>query len=292
MITITKLKWHIALFLIIYLVSSSAFAQESADFSAPYGKNEKVGKYAKVNGIKMYYEIYGQGKPLILIHGNGQSIFSMGHQIQYFSKHYQVIVADSRGHGKTGIGKGKLTYKQMAKDWASLLDQLKIDSTYVLGWSDGGIIGLLLAIHYSPKVKMLAVMGANLRPDTSAVYSWAVNWVKQMDQMTDLMIAKNDTTKNWKLIKQYLGLVGKQPNIPLTDLHKISSPVLVLAGDKDVIREEHTVLIYQNIPKAQLCIFPGETHMIPVTNPELFNQTVYNFFKNPFKRPDTKDFFK
>jgi len=292
MAILNKIRWPLSLSIVVCFFSFPLRGQESLDFSVPYGKNEKVGKYAEVNGIDMYYEIYGQGKPLVLIHGNGGNIQEMAHQIQYFSEFYHVVVADNRGHGKTEIGKGKLTYEQMANDWASLLDQLKIDSTYIIGWSDGGIIGLLLAIHHAPKVKMLAAMGANLQPDTSAVYSWAVNWVKQMDQMADNMISKNDTTQNWKLQKQLLGLLGKQPNISLADLHKISVPVLVLAGDKDVIREEHTVLIFQNIPKGHLCIFPGETHMIPATNPELFNQTVYRFFKNPFKRPDTKDFFK
>ena len=255
-----------------------------------YGSNEKVGKYAKVNGIKMYYEIYGKGKPLVLIHGNGANIESMGHQIQYFSEHYKVIVADSRGHGKTGIGEGELTYKQMAADWAELLEYLEIDSTYIIGWSDGGIIGLLLAINNPSKVKMLAAMGANLQPDTSALYPWAVNWIKKKYKMYDNKLQKNDTTKNWKLLKQYFYLMMTQPNIPLADLHKISVPVLVLAGDKDMIREEHTVLIFQNIPKAHLCIFPGQTHFIPITDPELFNQTIYKFFTNPFKRPDSKYF--
>lgn len=176
----------------------------------------------------MYYEIYGQGKPLVLIHGNDDNIQGMAHQIQYFSECYHVIVADSRRNDKTDIGKGKLTYEQMANDWASLLDRLEIYSTYVIGWSDGGIIGLLLAIHHAPKVKMLAAMGASLQPDTSAVYSWAVNWVKQMDRMADNMITKKDTTENWKLRKQLLGLLGKQPNISLTDLHKISVPVLLI----------------------------------------------------------------
>lgn len=176
----------------------------------------------------MYYEIYGQGKPLVLIHGNDDNIQGMAHQIRYFSEYYHVIVADSRGNGKTDIGKGKLAYEQMANDWASLLDRLEIDSTYVIGWSDGGIIGLLLAIHHAPKVKMLAAMGASLQPDTSAVYSWAVNWVKQMDRMAENMITKKDTTENWKLRKQLLGLLGKQPNISLTDLHKISVPVLLI----------------------------------------------------------------
>ena len=135
-------------------------------------------------------------------------------------------------------------------------------------------------------------MGANLRPDTSAVYPWAVEMVKREAETVNKKIAENDMTNNWKLSKELLGLLGKQPHISLSDLHKITAPVLVLAGDKDVIREEHTVQIYQNIPKAQLCIFPGETHLTPIMNPELFNATVYKFFSNPFIRPDTRDFFE
>jgi pimeloyl-ACP methyl ester carboxylesterase len=227
-------------------LSSPLDGQESPDVSIPYGNNEEAGKHAEVNGIRMYYETYGQGEPLVLIHGNGQSIKSMRYQIQYFSKYCKIIVADSRGHGKSDIGEGRLTYEQMANDWASLLDKLELDSTYVLGWSDGGILGLLLAIHQASKVRKLAAMGANLQPDTSAVYSWAVDWVEQMNQMVDGMIARNDTTHKWKLQKQFLGLLGTQPHIPLADLHEISVPVLVLAGDKDVIREEHTVLISEH----------------------------------------------
>jgi pimeloyl-ACP methyl ester carboxylesterase len=257
----------------------------------PYGENAKVGKYANVNDIKMYYEIYGKGEPLLLIHGNGGSIKSMRYQINFFSKHYKVIAVDSRAHGKTNIGLGKLTYVKMAQDYANLLNKLQIDSAYVLGWSDGGIIGLLMAINSPKKIKKLAVMGANLQPDSTAVYPWAVKMVKENRAMVNKMIAKKDTSENWQLQKMLLGLLGEQPNIKIDELHNITAPVLVCAGDKDVIREEHTLLIYQNIPKAHLSIFPGETHLIPVTNPELFNRTVYRFFKNPFTRPDTKDFF-
>ena len=278
-------------FLLIAICVTSAIAQQPA-FTAPYGKNEKVGKYATVNGIKMYYEIYGQGQPMLLIHGNGGDIASMGNQIEYFSKYYKCIIADSRAHGKTEEGTGRLTYEQMADDWSALLDQLKIDSTYVIGWSDGGILGLLLAIHHPKKVKMLATMGANLRPDSSAVYAWAVDWVAQMDRSVGEMIAKKDKSQNWALEKKHVDLLGKQPNIPLSDLAKISAPTLIMSGDRDVIREEHSLQIYQNIPHSHLCIFPGETHMIPATDPELFNMMVYRFFKKPFTRPDTKEYFK
>lgn len=279
----------ISTLLLLLVTSLTVFSQQNSEI---YGRNNQLGKFAMLNKIKMYYEIYGEGNPLILIHGNGESISIMREQIKFFSKYYKVIAADSRGHGKTEMGEGILTYKQMADDWSALLDHLKIDSAYVVGWSDGGIIGLLMAIHHPSKVKKLAVMGANLQPDTSAVYPWAVSFVKKKQKLIDAMIAKNDTTQNWSRMKQYFGLLGNQPNIPLSDLHKISAPVLVLAGDKDVIREEHTVLIYQNIPKAHLCIFPGQTHMVPVTDPKLFNKTVYKFLRNQYSRPDTKDYFK
>ena len=278
-------------FLLIAICVTSAIAQQPA-FTEPYGKNEKVGKYATVNGIKMYYEIYGQGQPMLLIHGNGGDIASMGNQIEYFSKYYKCIIADSRAHGKTEEGAGRLTYEQMADDWSALLDQLKMDSTYVIGWSDGGILGLLLAIHHPEKVKMLATMEANLHPDSSAVYAWAVDWVAKMDHAVDEMIVKKDKSQNWALEKKYLDLLGKQPNIPLSDLAKISAPTLIMSGDRDVIREEHSLQIYQHIPHSHLCIFPGETHMIPATDPELFNMMVHRFFKKPFTRPDTKEYFK
>ncbi len=261
-------------------------------FPEPYGSNKVIGKYVQVNGIKMYYEEYGQGKPLLLIHGNGGSIYDMGNQIQYFSKYYRCIIADSRAHGKSDIGTGRLTYEDMANDWAALMDQLKIDSAYVLGWSDGGILGLLLAIHYPKKVSKLAAMGANLRPDSSAVYSWVFPFLENMGRVTDSMIGIKDKSRNWEVQKKRLDLLSNQPHISLQELHTVSCPVLVMGGDKDVIREEHTTQIYQNIPKSHLCIFPGETHMIPITDPDLFNGTVYKFLKKPFKRPDTKDFFQ
>ncbi|HYJ39033.1 MAG TPA: alpha/beta hydrolase [Chitinophagaceae bacterium] len=283
------------LFLVVLIPCSAicGFGQlPHLKFAIPYGTNEAVGKFAEVNGIKMYYEVYGQGKPLLLIHGNGGSINNMGYQIEYFSKNYRCIIADSRAHGKSGIGTGRLTYEQMADDWAALLDQLKIDSSYVVGWSDGGILGLLIAIRHPKKISKLAAMGANLRPDSTAIYSWAFPFIKRMNKYADSMLNLSDNGTQWQVMKKHLDLLANQPNISLRELHNISCPVLVLAGDKDVIREEHTTEIYQNISKSHLCIFPGETHMIPISDPVLFNATVDRFLKNPFKRPDTKDFFQ
>jgi pimeloyl-ACP methyl ester carboxylesterase len=278
----------INIFFLLFASLHSSAQQEEMKFKIPYGNNPSVGKYAEVNGIKMYYEEYGEGAPLIVIHGNGANIHSMGYQIEYFSKNYHVIAADSRAHGKTSVGNVPLTYDLMADDWAALLNTLHIDSAYVIGWSDGGILGLLLAIHHPEKVKKLAAMGANLQPDSSAVYGWAVRLVANLDKQVDVKIANKDTTAPWSLLKMYLNLLGKQPHIPVSDLKKISAPSLILCGDKDVITLEHTDEIFENIPHAQLCVFPGATHFIPEQDPELFNATVGKFFKNPFTRPDTR----
>lgn len=260
-------------------------------FSTPYGNNADAGKYLQVNGINMYYETYGTGAPMVLIHGNGGNIASMANQIEYFKNKYRIIVADSRAQGKSQEGSGPLTYEQITDDWSALLDSLHIDSAYIIGWSDGGIESLLMAIRHPSKVKMMAIMGANLQPDSSAVYTWAVKMVQRNERYLDSMIARKDTAYNYALYKKLNDLLGKQPHISLTQLQTITAPTLVMGGDKDVIKEEHTLQIYQNLQKAWLCIFPGGTHMMPETDPEIFNATVERFFSKPYIRPDTKILF-
>src|SRR5690348_12693587 len=152
-----------------------------------YGRNTKAGHYINTRGFKMYYETYGQGEPLLIIHGNGGSINNFLYQIPYFSKEYKVILADSRSQGKSVDNSDSLSYEMMTDDLNALLDSLHLDSCYVIGWSDGGIEGLMLAMRHPDKVKKLAVTGANLTPETSAVdpfvYNWAMNYNKQLAAM-------------------------------------------------------------------------------------------------------------
>ncbi len=105
-------------------------------YGTPYGNNKGAATTEEVNGIKLYVETYGKGQPMLQIHGNGESIASMGHQIRFFSDRYRVIAADSRGHGKSEMGSGRLTYEQMAEDLNALLEKRGLKSVYVLGWSD------------------------------------------------------------------------------------------------------------------------------------------------------------
>jgi len=257
-------------------------------FDIPYGDNPETGKYAVVNGIRLYYETYGSGKPLMLIHGNLGDINKMGYQINYFSKHYYVIVPDCRGRGKSEMNTDSLTYDLITADLIALMEGLNIDSCNIIGWSDGGIIGILMGINFPERVGKIVAMGANLWPDTTALLPWAKNWIVNTKLEANKMINAHDTASDWHVVYQLMNMMDKQPNIELKELKKIRSPVLVVAGDKDLVNDEHTVLIYQNIPNAHLWIIPGGTHFAPVRQSELFNETVYRFFQEPFTRPDSE----
>ena len=175
----------------------------------------------------------------------------------------------------------------MADDVDALLDRLKLDHVKVLGWSDGGVVGLLLAIHHPDKVGMLAVMGANLEPD--AAYAWARDGVVRARSRLTAALARGEDPKPLNRDLQLLSLLDNQPHIPLADLGKIQVPTLVMAADRDVIRDEHVLSMFHALPKSQLAIFPGATHMIPQQDPTRFNRTVLDFFDTPFATPDTKD---
>jgi pimeloyl-ACP methyl ester carboxylesterase len=153
--------------LVCGLLSMAALSSGQA---IPYGNNKDAGNYYSLRGFKMYCEVYGQGQPVLIIHGNGGSIANFTANIPYFSAKYKVIIADSRAQGKSDDPGDSLSYEMMADDLAALLDQLHLDSVDVIGWSDGGIDGVLLAMRHPEKVKKLAVTGTNLWPDSTAVF--------------------------------------------------------------------------------------------------------------------------
>lgn len=243
-----------------------AFSQTN---SINYGDNPQAGHYAYINGINLYYEVYGNGKPLILLHGNGGSISAFKYQIPFFEKHYKIIAIDSRLQGKSGGSPDSISYDLMASDFCALLDYLHIDSVYVLGWSDGGIDGLIMAMMCPEKVKKLAVSGANVVPDSTAIPYSDILWIKNFVEH-DTTVSKTKLALNKMMLYQ--------PNIPFENLRQIKCPVLVMAGDHDIIKLEHTLKIFQSIPSASLCIFPDSNHGVCQQHPELFNETVLSFF--------------
>lgn len=280
-----KLK-TLTLILLLSALCNLTFAQVKSPFdTTSYGRNAKVGKFADIRGFKMYYEVYGKGEPLLIIHGNGGSINNFLYQIPYFAKNYQVVIADSRAQGKSVDAKDSLSYEMMADDLNALLDQLHLQSCYVIGWSDGGINGLLLAARHPEKVKKLAITGANLWPDTTAVDPFVYHAVIKMNMaMTDSLKKTKAPSVQMKNQLKLLHLLSYEPHIKAEDLHKITCPTLVIGGDHDVIRTQHTMLIAEAVPNSYLWIIPNSGHSTPIYKREQFDEVVSDFFKQPFRK--------
>lgn len=257
------------------------FCNSSAQI--PYGNNKEAGQYITLNGVKHYYEVYGNGDPLLLIHGNGTGIKGWGAQIEFFSKKYKVYAIDCRGRGNSDLGKDSLSYKQTAHDMATFIELLKLDSVNIIGKSDGGIVALLMGIYYPKHIHKMVAFSANLWPDTTTLLPETFADIHKERVNAEKMLAIKDTTQNWYLIKLRNRLMEFQPHIATWDLQKIQAPVLVLSCDRDVVKEEHTLLIYKNIPKANLAFLPNETHSVAKQNPALFNTTIDRFLAEPFK---------
>jgi len=267
-----------SLLTLLWIACGSAFSQPQA---IPYGNNDSAGQYFDIRGIKMYCEVYGNGRPLLMIHGNGGSISAFKNNIDFFAKKYRVIVADSRAQGKSVDSQDSLSFEMMADDEAALLNAMHIDSAYVLGWSDGGINALLLAMRHPEKVIRLASTGANLWPDSTAILPSLWRSDQKHFVTTDPHRLKTLKEKNdWKLFL----LDCNQPNISLNALHSIRCPSLIIGGDHDLIRVEHTAAIFENIPNAYLWILPDSSHGTLIDHTEEFNRKADDFFCAPFHK--------
>jgi pimeloyl-ACP methyl ester carboxylesterase len=278
------MNFKITLLLLIAIVQLS-YAQKSPFDTTIYGRNTAVGKFADIRGFKMYYEVYGKGEPVLIIHGNGGSINNFLYQIPYFAKNYQVIIADSRAQGKSVDPTDSLSYEMMTDDLNALLDNLHLKSCYVIGWSDGGINGLLLAIRHPDKVKKLAVTGANLWPDSTAVDPFVYKYAMSLNKMGQDSIKKmKNPTAEMKNQMKLLHLLSYEPHITVEQLHTITCPTLVIGGDHDVILPKHTMLIAQSIPNSYLWILPNSGHSTPIYYKDQFNSVVGDFFSKPYRK--------
>jgi pimeloyl-ACP methyl ester carboxylesterase len=245
-----------------------------------------AGHYAKVHGLKMYYEIHGQGEPLLLLHGGLSSIPVWPEAIEYFSRNYQVIAPEQMGHGRTADDPARLMdYHAMAEDTAELLRQLNVKEVLILGWSDGGILGFDLAINHPRLVKKLAVSGASYLPSKP---DKPTDTVKPLADRVPRFIRdpyerlSPDGAAHWPVFVERLQKMWEtQPNFTPGQLGAISAPTLVIAGDRDFYTPEYTTRMWRSIPNARLWIAPNSTHGLPKQGAALFNQVVGDFFKEP-----------
>ena len=221
--------------------------------------------------IKQFCVEQGGGEPLILLHGNGESCEYFKNQIGEFSSRYHVYALDTRGHGKTPRGTRPFTIRQFAEDLLGFMDGRGVDRAHLLGFSDGGNIAMVFAIRHPERVDRLILNGANLNAD-------GVKRTAQLPIELGYRIAQKFAGKSDKARRnaEMLGLMVNDPNVPVRDLSRITAKTLVIAGTKDMIKEEHTRLIAKSIPGAELVFLPGD-HFIAGKRPEEFNRVIWRF---------------
>lgn len=238
-------------------------------------------QYFNVNGVRLHYETYGtSGTPILVLHGGLGSIEDMSYQIKALAKAHLVIAADSRGHGQSTNSNVPLSYSLMCNDMLGLLDHLQLDRVDVVGWSDGAIIGLELAMKHPDRINRLVAISANFDVQGLTDRSRDSDPLDIDVPPTPLRyrIFAPDPAHWPTIYRKVVAMWRTQPNYTLDDLALIKSFTLVIAGEFDVIKREHTDRMAKAIPNSQEIIVKGATHNLPVEKPELLNSAILKFF--------------
>jgi pimeloyl-ACP methyl ester carboxylesterase len=219
--------------------------------------------YVTVNGLNMYYEVHGEGSPLLLLHGGAGSIPEKW--IPFFTPPFRVIAPEQMGHGRTAdLVDRPFHYHDMAEDTVELMRRLGIESAVVVGYSDGGIIGLDMAIHHPERVTKLAVTGANARFDgyTEENQEFAHSFDPGNEPVSDAYAQLSpDGAEHWPVVLGRLKpMWAAEPSFTNEELQSIDAPTLLVIGDRDIVTPEHAVEMFRTIPGAQLCVVPNAGH--------------------------------
>lgn len=257
----------------------------SSTNAAAEGKGERV----DLGDISIYIEQHGKldskDAPIIFLHGGLGSARSWGHQVEFFSKNYRVITPESRGQGRSTDSNAPLTYHLMAEDMIRLMDKLKIPSAYIVGWSDGGNIGIDMAIHHPTRVKKLVAYGANINP--TGLQNHFLEYLRtvtpekmQRDNGSDYLALSSHPEKLPIIAEKIRKMWLAEPQFTPAQLAKITTPTLVMDGaQEELIRVDHAQEIAAAIPNAKLMMLPNVGHYATFKTPKLWNDAVADFLK-------------
>jgi pimeloyl-ACP methyl ester carboxylesterase len=234
---------------------------------------------APVNGIRMYYAVYGEGPPVLLIHGGLGNADIWGFQVPALAKDHKVIVADSRGHGRSTRSSKPISYALMADDYLALLDYLKIDKVELVGWSDGGIIGLDIAIRHPERLSRLFSFAANFTPEGGNDVANSATFNAYFARARKDYLALSPTPGEFDdFVKQCSKMWANEPRYSEKQLRAITVPTTIFDGDHDeAIKPEHTRELAKLIPGARLVIMKDASHFALWQKPAEFNATVRKF---------------
>jgi pimeloyl-ACP methyl ester carboxylesterase len=235
---------------------------------------------APVNGIEMYYAVYGAGDPVLLIHGGLGHADVWANQVAALMKTHKVIVADSRGHGRSTRNEQPYGYDLMATDYVALLDNLKIEKTALVGWSDGGIIGLAIAMKHPERLTRLFAHAANVTVDgvdPAVANSATFNaYIERMGKDYARMSKTPDQYNGF--VEQISKMWASEPAWTKEQLAMIKTPTAIVLGDRDeAITRKHTEYMASVIPGAKLIILKDASHFAMLQDPEGYTKAVSDF---------------
>ena len=235
-----------------------------------------------LRGITLYYEVEGKGPPLLLLHGGAGNGMQFSKQRGEFARTHRLIVPDCRAQGRSTDRPGPLSYHDMAEDMVALLDTLRLRRVDVMGWSDGGDIGLDLAIHHPDRIVHLVTFGANATPEglQAADRAWAATATADSfgTGMEKGWKALNPEPEHYhEAMEKILEMWRTQPRFSKQELAGIRARTLICAGEHDLILPEHTAMLAATIPHAEVWIVPGASHSAMIERPDLVNPRVLAF---------------
>lgn len=233
------------------------------------------GRYADIDNVQIYFETYGAGPPVLVLHGGLGRLEDMRHQIRALASSRFVIAPDSRGHGRSTDADIPLSYSLMAEDMVELLDRLDIAHVDVVGWSDGGIIGLDLAMRYPKRVRRLVAISSNY--DVDGLIRKPEFGMEQPQHRGLCFRRAPDQAFARKVISMWRTL----PHYSLNDLAKINAPTLIIAGEFDVIKRAHSDQLAKAISGSKEEIIEGATHSSINEKPDIINDEILKFLEKP-----------
>ncbi len=252
------------------MITPTAVAEE---FASP-------GQTAKINGIDLYYEVHGDGPPLVLLHGGLGSAAYFQNQIPVLAEKYKVIAVDSRGHGRSSFDEQPISYDLMTSDVLALMDQLGIDKADLVGWSDGGIIGLDMAINHPERLNKVVAYGANYDPSgVRADIGESEKFNAYIEKASEDYQKLSPAPERWD---EFLANIGNmwatEPNYTDEQLAAITTPMLILDGEEEeAIDTNHTRKMASLIPGAELVLIPGTGHFAFWEKPDEFNKIILDY---------------
>ncbi len=240
-----------------------------------------MGEYVELPTGRTWFEAEGAGDPLLLLHGGFCTNDTWGAQRADLAAGHRVFLPERRAHGHTPDREGPLSYRDMADDTVAFLEAVVGGPAHLVGWSDGGIVALLVALARPDLVRRLVVIGATFRPSSECFVEPGM-----LDRMTpespDLAFFRElyeavtpDGTAHWPVVaRKVVEMWRTEPALTAEELAAVTAPTLVLVGDDDLMTFEHTLALYHAVPGSELAVVPGASHLAPLEKPELVNRLI------------------